>query len=167
MLKRLAKQKASGFKGAIMRWNRKKKVKGKLVPKEYRGIDIETKKGNPIYAMFDGTARLKTNTDKKGKVIGACYYVAVTSKVNGKTIKTWYFHMQKDNRTSGEIKAGDIIGYQGKSGNLGAAVKKGTTPVHVHIQLYENGKLKDPLPYLKAGLNETTGKFTNESDCND
>ena len=161
----LAKQKSSGYLGATKGFTRKKSEGGKLVPKEHRGVDIETKVGDPIYAMFDGTARLKTNM-KNGKVIGGGYYVAVTSKVNGKTIEIWYFHMQKDTRVSGTVKVGDIIGYQGLSGNLGDAVKKGSTPVHVHIQLYENGVLKDPLSYLKAGLNITTGQFTNESDCN-
>jgi len=163
----LAKQKASGFKGATMGWTRKRLNNlGKLVPKEHKGVDIETEKGDPIYAMFDGTARLKTNK-KNGKVVGGGYYVALTSKVNGKTVETWYFHMQKDTRVSGEVKAGDIIGYQGDSGNLKKAVANKSTPIHVHIQLYEDGKLKNPLPYLKAALDETTGKLTNEPDCND
>ena len=162
----LAKQSASGLKGATMGWTRKRfNNLGKLVAKQHKGVDIETEKGDPIYAMFDGTARLKTNTDEDGNVIGAGYYVAVTSKVGGKTIQTWYFHMQKDTRVFGEVKAGDIIGYQGDSGNLKIAVAKKYTPIHVHIQMYEDGKLIDPMPYFKATLNKTTGNFTNESDC--
>lgn len=161
----LAKQKASGFNGATKGFTRTKMVGGILVPKEHKGVDIETKVGDPIYAMFDGTASLKTNT-KNGKVIGGGYYVSLVSTVNGQRVETWYFHMAENTRVSGVVKAGDIIGYQGLSGNLGEAVEAGTTPVHVHIQLYENNVLKDPLLYLKASLVRSTGKFTNEADCN-
>ena len=115
--------------------------------------------------MFDGTATLKTQKNEDGEVTGAGHYVQIISKVNGKTIKTWYFHMQKDNRTSGEVKAGDIIGYQGKSGNLGETLEDKTTESHVHVQLYENDVKKNPVDYFKASLDTTTGKFTNDSDC--
>ena len=92
--------------------------------------------------------------------------MALVSEINGKKVETWYFHMEENSRVLGAVKAGDIIGYQGLSGNLGEAVKSGSTPVHVHVQLYENGKLKDPLSYFKAALNINTGDFINESDCN-
>ncbi len=73
--------------------------------------------------------------------------------------------MQQNNRTSGEVKAGDIIGYQGTSGNLGNALKSKTTESHVHVQIYENGVKKNPVDYFKASLDISTGKFTNDSDC--
>ena len=161
----LAKQRVSGLKGATFGMTRtKKNASGKIVPKLHGGVDLETKVGDPIYAMFDGVARLKTNL-KRGKVVGAGYYVAVNSVINGKNVETWYFHMRENDRVSGDVKAGDIIGYQGLSGNLGEAVERGMTPIHVHIQLFENGQKKDPLPFFKAELNKETGIFTNDEDC--
>ncbi len=120
-------------------------VKGK---KGHNGLDIKNAYGNPDYAMYDGTAVLRTQYDENGKVVGAGYYVDVTSVVNGVTIHILYFHMQKDGRVSGHVNAGDIIGYQGASGNLEAAIDEGSAVSHVHIKVKVDGKAVDPEPYF-------------------
>lgn len=127
--------------------------------KWHRGVDLKSEYGDPIYAMFDGTATLGNQSN------GAGDYVIITSKVNGKTVQTMYFHMQDDNRVSGEVKAGDIIGYQGDSGNLKKAIEDGYAVSHLHVKVKENGTVVDPEKYMKTSFDDTTGKATHSSDC--
>ena len=90
--------------------------------------------------------------------------MGVTSRVNGKTIRLVYFHLQENRRTSGTIKAGDIIGYQGVSGNLEAGLKKGYATSHVHVKAEENGRSTNPLNYFKTKIDPNTGQVINP--CN-
>jgi len=87
--------------------------------------------------------------------------VGVTSRVNGKTIRLVYFHLQKDKRASGTVKAGDIIGYQGVSGKLGNAIEQNSTTSHVRIKTSVNGIKADPLDYLATTIDPNTRKITN------
>lgn len=69
--------------------------------------------------------------------------------------------MQEKGRAFGVIKAGDIIGYQGVSGNLGSAIKQESTTSHVHIKTRVNGVKADPLDYLATTIDPSTGQVTN------
>jgi murein DD-endopeptidase MepM/ murein hydrolase activator NlpD len=131
--------------------------------KFHGGIDLKANYGDPIYAMHDGTASLAQQGDVSR---GAGYYVVLTSTVGGDTVKTLYFHMQKDNRVSGTVKAGDIIGYQGNSGNLKGAIEDGYAVSHLHIKVKKNGITVDPEQYMETSFNDTTGVATHSSDCN-
>ena len=102
--------------------------------------------------------------DDEGKLDGAGYYVAIESNVSGQTVRMVYFHLQKDNRNTGQVKAGEIIGYQGDSGNLKGAIKKGYTESHVHIKAQENGTTANPLDHLATKINPNTGQVT--KPCN-
>ncbi len=129
---------------------------------KHGGVNIKRNVGATIYAMFDGTATKHSESEGLGK------YVVITSKINGDEIKTYYGHMQDHKRASGEVKAGDVIGYQGTSGNLGKAVDTKTTLPHVHIKIKKNGKVVDPLPYFKTTFNPQTGAVLRRgSDCDD
>ena len=68
--------------------------------------------------------------------------------------------MQDQNRVSGPVKAGDIIGYQGVSGNLAGAIRKGYSQSHVHVKLEENGRKIDPLKYFNTQIDPKTGAVT-------
>jgi len=131
-------------------------VKGK---KNHNGLDIKNAYGKPDYAMYGGTAVLRTQY-KNGKVSGAGYYVDVTSVANGVTIHILYFHMQKDTRVNGQVKAGDVIGYQGDSGNLGIAIKHHHAVSHVHIKVKVDGIAVNPGPYFATKFG-TDGKGAN------
>ena len=87
--------------------------------------------------------------------------MGVISRVNGKTIRLVYFHLQKDKRASGTVKAGDIIGYQGVSGNLEAGIKKKNTTSHVHVKAQENGASTEPLEHFKTKIDPNTGQVIN------
>ena len=72
---------------------------------------------------------------KKAKYQERVINVNITSTVKGKKITIGYFHLQYSRRTSGNVKAGDIIGYQGTSGNLKGAIADKKTVSHVHIKV--------------------------------
>ena len=108
------------------------------------------------------------------------YYTRIQSTVNGETFLVEYFHLQKDNRIlQGSplvyVKAGDIIGYQGDSGNLKNALIKKTVDSHVHIEVrehngssqwgYDNFDLVDPRDYLSTIVNDN-GTSDDNIDCN-
>mgnify|MGYP000344604643 FL=1 len=99
-----------------------------------------------------------------GKIKGAGHYVGVISRVNGKKIRLVYFHLQKNRRTTGTIKAGDIIGYQGVSGNLKSAIEDKNTTSHVHVKARENDKPAEPLDHFKTKIDPKTGQLINP--CN-
>lgn len=150
----IAPQTNSGVRGGMFGYTRSG---GKQF---HNGIDIKNDYGDPIYSMYAGTARLVTQTSK-GKVVGAGHYVEVTSTIDNKKVQILYFHMQKANRVSGSVKAGSIIGYQGYSGNLKAAITQGLSQSHVHIKLKVNGKTVDPMPYMATQFDNKTGKAIN------
>ena len=102
--------------------------------------------------MYDGVATLHT------ELAGAGYYVTVASEIYGEKVEIVYFHMQKERRVSGAVKAGDIIGYQGDSGNLKGAIGRGKTVSHVHIKVKVAGDAVDPLPYLATEIDPKTGE---------
>lgn len=170
---KVARQKYSGIGGGLYGNSYRKKWKkgadGKYIkdsngvrmmfPKWHRGLDIETELGDPIYAMFDGTATKDGSNNED-----AGYFVRIKSQINGKEVETLYFHMADSSRITGKVKAGDIIGYQGDSGNLKAAIKSGSAVSHVHIKVKENGSTVNPEDYIKGEINKTTGDIT--SDCN-
>ncbi|MCH7523909.1 MAG: M23 family metallopeptidase [Bacteroidetes bacterium] len=145
--------------------------------KEHKGIDIKNSYGEPIYAMYSGFVY-----SDGYQVDGAGYNIRIQSIVNGETILVSYFHMQQANMITTNsdgslnyVNAGDIIGYQGFSGNLFAAIAKGSAESHVHIEVrehngtnqwgYSNYNLVDPRGYLGTVIDDDGTSQTN-SNCN-
>lgn len=143
--------------------------------KKHEGIDLKNAYGAPIYAMYDGFIYNSRYDDDAG------YYTRIQSTVNGKTFIHEYFHLQSGNRiktnTNGTlryVKAGDIIGYQGNSGNLKDAIARGDTVSHVHIKIsehdgsskwgYKNYNPVDPKTYFSTTIN-SNGTSTYQN-CN-
>lgn len=131
--------------------------------KAHDGVDLKNPYGAPIFASYDGTARLATQY-KDGVIDGAGYHVSITSTINGNELRNVYFHLQKNGRASGIIKAGDIIGYQGVSGNLGRAIKQKSTTSHLHVKTRLNGLKANPLDFFSTKIDPNTGTTT--SPCN-
>lgn len=156
----IAPQTSSGLDGGLFgTCTRPGKIcKGAPGVRPHDGVDIKNPYGEPVYAMYDGIAIPNTQF-KNGKVDGAGYYIGITSQINGETVRLVYFHLQKDNRLSGSVKAGDIIGYQGDSGNLKAAIEQKLTESHVHIKAQLNGKTANPLDYLATTVDPITGQI--------
>jgi murein DD-endopeptidase MepM/ murein hydrolase activator NlpD len=102
------------------------------VPKHiHQGNDISAAEGTPIVAPFDGNAVATPNT------LGG---IAVT--VYGEQGYVYNAHMSAYG-TLGAVKAGDVIGYVGSTGDAGGS--------HDHFEWHPgNGNAIDPNPYLMA-----------------
>lgn len=135
--------------------------------KGHGGIDLKADYGDPIYAMYDGTAQRLTQYNDDGEVDGAGYYVRITSTIDGETVQISYFHLQQAGRMAGAVQAGDIIGYQGVSGNLGDAINNNLTVSHVHVQTKINGEAVPPTDYLSTFIDSETGEVLYDPDCNE
>ncbi|MFD0989789.1 M23 family metallopeptidase [Mariniflexile jejuense] len=148
----VAAQKNSGINGGKFGYTRSG---GKQF---HGGLDIKNSYGSPVYAMFDGHAQATALIPKAG------YVVYQTAIVNGENISIQYFHLQENNRVTGDVKAGDIIGYQGDSGNLGNAISQGLSVSHVHIKIKNSsGTALNPENYLATKF-DSSGKPIN--NCN-
>lgn len=133
----------------------------------HKGIDLDAEIGEPVYAMFDGIVenavdRYDPNVpydkyDELYKQYGERDYnagnrVQIRSAVNGKTITQKYFHLHSVFVNRGQtVKAGDIIGYSGDTGN---AKSKESNGPHLHLEIYLNGRLEDPILYLYTIFNK-------------
>jgi len=160
---------ASGIKGAMFgctRFDSDKICEGVKGSQDHNGIDLKSAFGDPIYAMYDGTASLVTQFNKEGKVDGAGYYVEISSNINGENVKILYFHLQESNRKKGFVKAGDIIGFQGDSGNLKRSIIKGEAESHLHIKAKVNNVKVDPKTYIATKFDPNTGQITKQPICN-
>ncbi|MGW8380708.1 peptidoglycan DD-metalloendopeptidase family protein [Streptomyces sp. ODS28] len=103
----------------------------------HSGIDFPVSEGTPVKAATDGT--VTTQFD-----VSFGNMAKVTSKDG---TETWYCHLSSTKIRSGEVKAGDVIGYSGTTGN--------STGPHLHFEVHPGGgDAVDPLPWLRdKGLN--------------
>lgn len=96
--------------------------------------------GHPIGAAYDGTVKkVVTGNSATGSVAN---YVQIEHPSIGKTMQ--YYHLSKaaDGLEVGStVKAGQVIGYQGSSGNA--------TGPHLHYNIVGGG---DPTPYLTSAI---------------
>jgi murein DD-endopeptidase MepM/ murein hydrolase activator NlpD len=99
----------------------------------HTGQDFACAYGTPIHAVGDG------------KIIFAAYDGSYGNKIaieHEDGTVTWYAHMDSFVRTSGFVKAGDIIGRVGMTGN--------TTGPHVHLEVRpHDGAPVPPLTWLR------------------
>jgi RHS repeat-associated protein len=96
--------------------------------KPHYGVDYAGKEGDKIFGMYDGTV-----TRIGGSKAYGANFVRTSSVLNGKTYNVDYGHMSKHVLTLKQvIKAGDLIGYMGRLGNLANS----TFPTHVHIAVW-------------------------------
>jgi murein DD-endopeptidase MepM/ murein hydrolase activator NlpD len=99
----------------------------------HQGTDIFAPEGTPIFAPFDGVAVTADNTlgGMAVRVIGEVGYV-------------YQAHLSAYGQL-GPVKAGDIVGYVG---NTGDAIHSAP---HDHFEFHPgNGDAVDPFPYLNA-----------------
>ncbi|KEZ48891.1 peptidoglycan DD-metalloendopeptidase family protein [Metabacillus indicus] len=101
--------------------------------KMHKGIDIARPSDRTIKAADNG------------KIISAGNSGAYGNKIeidHGNGMKTVYAHLD-----SISVSVGDTVSQGQKIGVMGSTGR--STGVHLHFEVYENGKLKDPLKYLK------------------
>ena len=99
----------------------------------HSGIDLAAPTGTPIKVIFDGTVSLTSYS----RVFGN--YIIITHP-NG--YQSLYGHVSAFNAKKGQrVSQGDIVALVGNTGM--------STGPHVHLSIYKNGKLIDPLSVLK------------------
>ncbi|MBR4194724.1 MAG: peptidoglycan DD-metalloendopeptidase family protein [Oscillospiraceae bacterium] len=101
----------------------------------HSGMDIGASYGSPIYACASGTVTKATFGTAYG------YHVVIN---HGNGFSTLYGHMIRYTVSVGQyVTRGEIIGYVGSTG--------WSTAPHLHLTMYYNGNLVNPLNYLPAG----------------
>ena len=117
--------------------------RGKDCNRKHAGLDFEAKVGTPIYAPFDGVI---TKVDSTG--LSRCGKSFTLTKSAGET--TWAIrtcHCNSINVSQGEsVKAGEVIATVGGTGHG----RDGYFGSHLHLELYKNGSVIDPSPYLSS-----------------
>ncbi len=99
----------------------------------HSGADIPAPAGTPILAVADGTVIENTYNSTFG------YYVRID---HGNGYITLYGHMWKKSNVAvgAKVKQGQVIGGVGSTGL--------STGNHLHLTMYKNGTLVDPLKYI-------------------
>lgn len=104
--------------------------------RRHHGVDIFARRGTPVLAANDGYVRRVDTTEIGGRVVW------LSDAKYGQSI--YYAHLDDwAVRNGQEVKAGDVLGYVGNTGNAR------TTPPHLHFGIYSGGPV-DPLPFIRA-----------------
>lgn len=114
--------------------NPKRKHPTLNVVRPHKGTDFRAKVGTPVYAVADGFA------SKHYQRKGAGHYIKINHK-NG--YRTVYMHLSQVVKT-GQVEAGDLIGYSGQSGGVSSGP-------HLHFEVRKNNAYYDPFTGVRYG----------------
>lgn len=121
---------------------------GRSGGREHHAIDIHAPRGTPVLAVADGTV-LKLHSGSRG---GTALYLLGT---DGRT-RYYYAHLERyagGLREGGSVKAGEVVGYVGDSGNAAPG------DYHLHFSVavlrdarrWWEGINLNPYPLLRGG----------------
>lgn len=129
---------------------------------QHNGIDLKATVATPVYAAEDGYISAVQYWDGKTKDVRSMQsygnMVDVThNQYKNKSLKTRYAHLNTILATTGEpVKAGQIIGYSGATGNV--------TGPHLHFEVLWGDTRTNPLYWLdddftRANSNVILGNY--------
>jgi murein DD-endopeptidase MepM/ murein hydrolase activator NlpD len=99
----------------------------------HNGLDLAAPAGTPIYAAYGGTV----NASGRGQEAYG-NWVTLKHDINGKGLITLYAHMSSFVVRNGQtVKKGDIIGYEGNSGNTTARLYGPKRGFHLHFTVFD------------------------------
>ncbi|HYV33365.1 MAG TPA: peptidoglycan DD-metalloendopeptidase family protein [Candidatus Limnocylindria bacterium] len=116
----------------------------------HNGIDIAAPAGSPIYSAADGDV---TYTDLSDQSFGNWVAVksTITTPSGPENIFTVYGHMQRFKVAVGQhLSQGDLIGYEGNTGNTTRKLYGPERGYHLHFGVYD-----------ADGFGVSAGKYTN------
>lgn len=112
----------------------------------HNAIDLRAAVGTPVYAAEDGTVDQLQTWDGHTRTGIQSYGTMVRLRhaaYKGGSLRTRYAHLSKILVSSGQaVKAGDLIGYSGETGNCSGA--------HLHFEVIYNGVRCNPLNWLDS-----------------
>lgn len=133
--------------------------------RKHSGLDVKAAINTNTFSMYDGKVSDIRNSFSPGQYKNGSLgnYIQVTTRINGETVFIKYNHLNQVNVKKGDIiKAGDVIGLNGNTGN--ANPPDDDIIPHIHFQVFNTQwESINPLDFL-------TTKFDNEfnpisNDC--
>ncbi len=103
----------------------------------HNGLDIAAPAGKPIYAAADGTV---ANCDTGEAAYGNWCTIrhSVQTKNGVRSIVTLYAHMRSFKARAGQaVKQGDLIGYEGNTGNTTRLIYGPERGYHLHFTVFD------------------------------
>lgn len=102
----------------------------------HSGVDIAASYGTPVKASNSGKVIFSGWYGGYGKVV-----IINHGQYQGKAISTLYAHLSRIAVSSGSVKKGQIIGYEGSTGY--------STGPHLHFEVRIDGKPTNPMSYIR------------------
>ena len=106
----------------------------------HTGLDFKAAWGSPVYAVTDGTVVKVARHPAYGKMV-------ILRVAPGVTV--WYCHLASVLVKPGKVKAGQMLGRVGRSGNA--------TGPHLHLEVRVHDRPTDPVAFLFAAVPGTPG----------
>jgi murein DD-endopeptidase MepM/ murein hydrolase activator NlpD len=103
----------------------------------HNGIDVAAPAGTPIYAAADGTV-VACDTGEAAYGNWCAIKHSIQTKSGARQVVTLYAHMRSFNLRGGQtVKQGDVVGYEGNTGNTTRLTLGPGRGYHLHFTVFD------------------------------